>query len=275
LQVCVTYSARGRLIRIIGDPLSGFVRTQTPCGEPGCVLVDFTATGAPALGPICRQILDQVLPGREHRNTLTGGLFWLAAGLDGGTAFYANTRWGRPADRWTDAENCVKLLLPDAHASISILRALRDHAVLASTGLEGKTRSDARAKLYWRLVAPRSLEQMGVPLLDDSALGQFLTLLISDEAIPLSGLVFSAGFGLTTGALSDVKIDLCAHCLPKSPAVWVRLLETCCRIYRLPPFDIAEGILEHACELAVVGLGLSAERQPRLNVYLKASSSSL
>ena len=269
LQVCITYCSSGRHIRIIGDLLSSL-------DEAGRVLSDvFVLCRSHSLNSIYRHMLSHTLPVNEQQDHLQGGLFWLAAGLEGGTALYANTRWGLAADRWNDAVDWLEFILPDPHPSNRIIQTLRKHAVLASLGLEGRTPADARAKLYWRLLAPTSFAQMHVPFLDHEAFANFLDLLASQQSVPLSGVVFSVGFSLSNGALCDAKIDLCAHCLPKPPKLWVQLLDECCKNHRLHRLDIGEGILSRQCDVAVVGFGVDSRCDPRLNVYLKAPSTDL
>jgi hypothetical protein len=88
--------------------------------------------------------------------------------------------------------------------------------------------------------------------------------------LSLSGLVLSASFSLADGALDDVKVDVCAHCLPRMPADWARILERFRLDRGLLPLDIMDGLLCGQCELAFVGFGVKPDGDERLNLYLKA-----
>lgn len=95
---------------------------------------------------------------------------------------------------------------------------------------------------------------------------------LESDDVALSGLVFSAGFGLNDGRLLDTKIDVCAHCIQKTPSEWVRILSDICYRRELVTFDAIDGIMEDKCEVAFIGFGLDIAQKERLNVYLKASN---
>jgi len=271
LQVCVTYARRGRKLRIIGDPAAHiedpdlrFVHAQRAIAEL------LTLTGTHPLADTCEETLRRMLPARKNIEALRPGSLWLAAGLDGGAAMYVNTRWGDAKQRWRDAADWLSTLMPNRGAAKTVIDAISAHAAIASVGLEGATAKDTRLKLYWRLNSPIAIEQMGVPLLAHPAYKDFLLRLVADKPLSLGGLVLSAGFGLCDGALHDVKIDLCAHCLPRPAADWVSLLSDCCQEFGLAPLDIADGLISHQCELAFVGFGIDRSENRRINLYMKA-----
>jgi hypothetical protein len=95
---------------------------------------------------------------------------------------------------------------------------------------------------------------------------------MGESALPPSGLVLSAGFSVADGTLADVKIDLCAHCLPRSPRAWLRLLEECRHDFDLAPIGVGNGLLDGCCEVAFVGFGLDGMAARRLNLYLKPAA---
>ena len=51
----------------------------------------------------------------------------------------------------------MRELLPDPEAALQDIDALSLFAVLSSVSLEGRTRGDARLKLYFRMREPRAL----------------------------------------------------------------------------------------------------------------------
>jgi hypothetical protein len=229
-------------------------------------------TSAYSLAQIFASTPEQILPRCKRWKDANAGLFWLAAGLDGGVALYVNTRWGQATDRWFDAYEWLRRLLPNLEESNALIQTLLPMAVLASVGLEGKSAADVRVKLYWRLLRPLPLDQLWVPLLRHDCFRDFLCLLLKEDAVPLSGLVFSVGFALANGRLSDAKVDICAHCLRRSPDWWVQTLKHCCQHYHLCSLHIGDGLVGGRCEVAFAGLGLDAIGKRRLNVYLKAPS---
>jgi hypothetical protein len=258
-------------VRLVGDPAARYADRGRRLEAARKGLSETLALNdAVSLFALCEHSLNHLLPADPRHEAFSAGAIWLAAGLGRGAAMYVNSRWGRDADRWDDAVRLLHAVLPYDEAARDVIDAVRPHSVLASVALEGTRSSDARIKIYWRLLRPVALQALGVPLLAHPDIGGFLATLVRDTALPLSGLVLSAGFAVADGALTDVKIDLCAHCLPRPEKAWVEDLDDCSRTFGLVPADVANGLLERHCDVAFVGFGIDRRGSRRLNVYVKA-----
>lgn len=270
LQACATFGPRGRRLRLIGDPTgdSGPRRLRAERARRA-IRETLAATDAEGLSDMCEGTLRRMLPRGRARREVDPGLVWLAADLQRGAALYVNLRWGEAAARWDDALQWLAGILPDARAAASVVAALRPHAVLASVALEGSSAAEGRAKLYWRLTRPVALSALGMEPLCDPAAGAFLARIVGQRDLPLQGLVLSAGFDLGDGALTDAKIDLCAHCLPRPPEQWQGDLAGCCAAFGLAEPELGDGLDAGACEMAFLGLGIGRRGERRINAYLK------
>lgn len=276
LQICASYNSRGCGIRILGDPAANVSNPASRLKLSRQALSKtLQSTGSEALAPACEQMFRYALPDPHGTAVLDEeefrpGFFWIAAGLERGAATYVNTRWGCPEDRWNDSCRWLAEVLPEPLEALALVRSIRSDATLASIGVEGSQPEDARAKLYWRLNRPEAARRTGIALFEHPAVKEYLGAVIGDRSIPLTGIVFSAAFRLVDGGLSDIKIDLCAHCLPRPAAAWTALLEQGVRLCGSPALHVADGLSSGACELALVGIGVNDKERLRLNVYLKA-----
>jgi hypothetical protein len=270
LQACATFGPRGRRLRLIGDPTGNSgPRRERAARARRAIRETLAASNAEGLAALCELTLRRELPRGSARRELDPGLVWLAADLQRGAALYVNQRWGDAAARWDDALGWLRAVLPDARAATSVVAALRPHATLASVALEGSSAVEGRAKLYWRLMHPIGLDALGVAPLCDPAAGAFLGRIVGEAALPLQGLVLSAGFDLADGALADAKIDLCAHCLPRTSRQWLHDLAGCCKAFGLAEPELGDGLDSGACEMAFLGLGIDRRGERRINAYLK------
>jgi hypothetical protein len=275
LQVGVSLPRQGAhpAVRLIADPAAEPADGQRRWRRAALALEAVLASNAPNLKPLCDSVVSRLLPVEPAvRDSLPGGAIWLAADLSGrGMALYATARWGEEAERWLRAHRWLTELLPDASVAHDTVARLARHAVLVSVGVEGVTAGDARAKLYWRLTGASALLDLGVPLLDSAVLFGFLSEAVGDRRISRTAIVGSIGFRVASGRVSDAKLDVCGHCVPRSRPEWVRAIQRLIARHELaaPPVDVTA--LLGSVELAFIGFGLDAERAPRLNVYLKRS----
>jgi hypothetical protein len=160
-------------------------------------------------------------------------------------------------------------VLPTSSVAHEILDRLASRSVLVSVGVEGATPGNARAKLYWRLDGNAALHDLGLPLFDSAAISEFLSEVIEDRRIPRAGIVGSIGFGVASGSVNDVKLDVCCHCVRRDPTDWVQVIERCIARHELARLPIECPKFFETTELAFIGFGLDTERTPRLNIYLK------
>lgn len=267
LQVCASLGRGGTGVRLLGDPaveLAGAPRFEAACaalraaGERG---------GAGALATLAETAARRFVDAETM--ALDSGAAWLACGLGTpGVALYLTARRADPDRAWDRVAEWFDGLLPDAGAARSLVDVLRAHAVPASVGIEGISLGSARAKLYWRLRSALPLAELDVEDDARAAFAEFLRRMVDGGAIPRAGLVFSAGFSLADGRRADVKVDVCAHCTPRTPGEWAARIGALAAAFgtAAPPMD---AVARRRAEVAFVGLGMSGAGEARLNVYLK------
>jgi hypothetical protein len=272
LQLCLTSSRTRAGLRLIGDPGAHLDDTEARWRVSRAALDEaLTASGAGTLAPLAERTLARLLPDApEPRARYRDGFIWLARSPDRpGLAFYVEAAPLGAAGGWDAAEAWLSDVLPAPAAARAALARLRASCVVASLGLEGSCPADARAKIYFRLARPASLEALGLELLRDASVQGFLAEAMGTFGLDLDGLVLSAGFRVATGEPADVKLDLCGHCLTWSDAQWLALWERWRAAHGLRPLPLADA-LQGDCDVAFVGFGLDAALEPRVNVYLKA-----
>jgi hypothetical protein len=111
---------------------------------------------------------------------------------------------------------------------------------------------------------------MGVKLLGDPSMSDFLIRVLGARPVASTGLVFSTGFSLAAGEISDAKVDVCAHCVPRFSTEWSELVKSLAAEHGLADPGISVVLCTHRSELAFIGLGLDRCHEKRLNAYLKA-----
>jgi hypothetical protein len=67
-------------------------------------------------------------------------------------------------------------------------------------------------------------------------------------------------------------VDICGHCVPRSPAAWQTWCDQVAGLTGARPFDLANLLTERPLEVAFVGLGRKLAGETRFNVYLKAKT---
>jgi hypothetical protein len=87
--------------------------------------------------------------------------------------------------------------------------------------------------------------------------------------MPAQGVVLAVGFDLAVPDRSDIKIDLCGHCIRCSLQQTMLLAAQAARELGLP-WELSEQCGdEENVETAFIGCGASASGAPRLNLYFK------
>jgi hypothetical protein len=273
LQVSVSLSGSGArpAVRLIADPAAEAADGEQRWHRAGGALSAVLASYAPDLKPLCDSVIERNLPAEPaFRAALPSGAVWLAADLTGeGMALYATAKWGGGSQRWMRTRRWLDEILPTSSTAHEILDRLATRAVLISVGIEGATPNNARAKLYWRLDGTAALRDLDIPLFESAAISEFLSEVIEDRRIPRAGIVGSIGFRAASGSISDVKLDVCGHCVRRTPADWMQAIDRSIARFGLAPLPVECPTLLETAELAFIGLGLDAERTSRLNIYLK------
>lgn len=276
MQLCVGMSqGPGYSLRLLVDPAADVEGAKDRVHAVSESVRRLLAAKAPGLATPCTDLLREMLPScPEIRAALPTGGAWLAAALGSpGMALYVTARWGEPEGRWRRAAAWLGGLLPGTQWTAT-LDSLERHASLISAGVEGISRTKARAKLYWRLKEPSSLRDLDIDLAHNPILARFLRIAIGDRRVHRGTIVGSVSFDLSDGMLHDIKLDVCGHCLPRSWNEWLEILSRCCRELGLAPWPLLGDTWQTTSELAFIGFGLDRNGEIRLNAYLKSVTSS-
>ncbi|HEX7695290.1 MAG TPA: hypothetical protein VF409_12415 [Sphingomonas sp.] len=273
IQICLGCrpGKAGPNVRLIADPHRVGPDAASRRRQSQDALARLAGRLAPDMADLCTSVLRHMAPsGCGIPYLRDGGDAWLAAGIEGrGVAIYATARWGDPASRWARALAWLADLSPAATQAAATLAKLAEHSILISVGVEGSCADDARAKFYWRPKGSAPLSGLGVALLTHEAFPAFLSDATEGMATAVTAIVGSVGVSVATGALADVKLDLCGHCVPRSRIDWAQRIERLASRHGLtaPPFMALEP--DAPIEIAFVGLGIDRDLRPRLNIYLK------
>ena len=275
IQVCASLDARGPRWRLIVDPASTVEPAERRFLRARASLERLLAERGPALAPPCEQTLEATLPrDPSGRAKLATGCLWLAAGLsEPGLALYTTARWGDVDARWSRVDDWLERVLPDASRAREALAAVRPVALPIAQAIEGDSPERARAKVYFRAQNLTPLAKMGVGLLVDARVVEFLTAVVGDARLGRDTLVFSLGFSLRDGSVADAKVDVCAHCVVRHPEEWIAVFDAWALRWSTPPFGVEAALRAGRAEVAFVGLGVRTDGEVRTNLYLKPPSS--
>ena len=270
-QLCLTAKRAGWDLRLLGDPWSALPTEARYAASLGALPSLLESGGAAALRAAVETTIRLIFPDSpEARAAYRDGFLWFALSPGRpGAAIYAEAAPLGVAGGWQAAERWLAAVLPESSPALAAVRQLSRVAVLASVALEGATPEDARAKLYFRFARPAALDALEIPLFTEPAVMRVLELAIGDRTLDLDGLVMSAGFSLASGALTDVKLDLCGHCLAYETGEWLAVIEACRRELDLAPLPLDHALTALNCEIAFLGVGTDVRGECRLNVYLK------
>jgi hypothetical protein len=272
LQLCLSTDHRGTVLRVIGDPGAGLdepERRHQCARETLCRCLE--AHGLRALSRLAETTYDMVIPSNaEGRSAYRQGFVWIAMSPDqsGVAAYFEMAPHGREQG-WDVTRKWLDSTLSSSRKADQAIAGLRELCSVASVGFEGSAPQNVRAKVYFRLTRPQSLDVLGLELLKTVEMRDFLGIAMGEYGVDCQGLVMSIGFNVATGDLVDIKVDLCGHCLSYDPAGWLDVLQRLSRRFGLSLPSLDAALTSHDCAVAFVGLGLDTARKPRLNVYLK------
>jgi hypothetical protein len=270
LQLCVSASTLASSTRFIADPAYSATThsQQRVCGHNAIARL-CSATSAP-ISETCDQVLQILLPHERDESTPTSGILWTASSAQSkGAAVYVNARWSSEEQNWQQALSAVSSILPQARDAERLSCEMMKCARVASVGIESNIAGDIHIKIYWRFTLPIPFYSLNIQLLQHPGFASFLSRVLSDRQIPLSALVCSAGFSISTGDLEDIKIDICAHCVRLPLQKWLSLSDELIIENSLQPLSISDTLLQGQAEVAFLGLGISRSENRRLNLYLK------
>jgi hypothetical protein len=272
LQLCLTSGHKGIALRAIGDPGAFYSSTEERYSSSIQTLLSvIESNDALELTPLAKETIALLIPQAcEERNAYKQGFVWIAASPDQpGIAFYLEMAWLGLENAWRAVERWLAHVLPSPDAARRRVKTLSRHCVVASAGLEGSTVANTRAKIYFRLLKAIGLGALEVDMFSSKEMKDFLSIAMGSYEVDREGLVMSVGFSLLTGELADAKIDLCGHCLTHTPGEWSSVVRHITRRFSLAPLDTDPVLESGEYQVAFIGLGLTTDYQPRLNLYAK------
>lgn len=277
LQLCLTSGHKGIVLRAIGDPGAFYGSTEERYNSSMQTLFSvIESNDAQELTPLAKETIALLIPqAYEERNAYKQGFVWIAASPDQpGIAFYLEMACLGLENAWLAVERWLARVLPSPDAARRIVKTLSRHCVVASAGLEGSTVANTRAKIYFRLLKPIGLGALGVDIFSSTEMKDFLSIAMGLYEVDREGLVMSVGFSLLTGELADAKIDLCGHCLTHTPGEWSSVVRQITCRFSLAPLDTDPVLESGEYQVAFIGLGLTTDNEPRLNLYAKHNAPS-
>jgi hypothetical protein len=274
LQFSLSSSRDGVRSRLLGDPACMVLDLKKRYRLGHQALTNLLPlTGTNELGSHIQAMLNFHLgENEEHTEEYPDGVLWLGAATgSAGIAVYMDARRGGPGPAAERVISWMHELMPDAKKIKDVLGGIFKNASLMSLGLEGSSLKNMRAKIYWRMNYPDSLDSYDVPLLASSGMKDFLTRLIDDKVIQTKSIVFSAGFHVASQQLFDVKADVCncMNCLAFANEQWIGKLDEFCRRDDIAPFPVSQVLNKNECSVAFFGMGLNIKNEKRYNIYLK------
>lgn len=275
LQACVSLTpSRLPSWRLVGDPHSDIVDAGVRFRRARRTVSEVLAarTSDDFVG-LVESALDRTQGDAVATSARWTGAVWTCAGVSGaGAAAYIDARWGTPAAQWARTISWIGTLT-GRPVCAEVLAAAHGPTQLAAVAIEGSRASDARVKLYFRLLAAASLDTLGFGVRQRDVLAQFVDALVGDRLVSRMGVLLCLGLAAQSGSLRDVKLDLCGHCLALGPGELASTADRLASAFRAGPIDVAAmqpGVLT---DLAFVGCGVTSAGEPRVNVYFKGHDS--
>jgi hypothetical protein len=277
LQLCVSSSRDGEEIILIGDPFANITEMTLRVSESVKSVASLLyLTQCNDLENLISATIDAIVPKDEKDiSGLSLGALWLAAGVTTKSfALYTCASWGSDRDRkWEKiAKWFANVLKRDYQARVTI-DSLKCIAIPECACIEGSVAGHVRAKIYFRLCTASTGDSLSFLPVADPIVLEFLETVIQRRNIAFSGIIFSIGFLVETGKISDSKIDVCCHCVVRKPSEWKAVFAELHRLDPLVRFDNSSEIVdrEHV-ELACIGIGLDTRKRVRINTYWKPTA---
>ena len=260
LQACISIGSKRRRVRLIADPAAGDPDPRRRLERAWAALARWTRD-RPGFGDAVRDALEPALPAPGALHDLVSGALWIASDPDRGEiAAYTTARWGAQGDRWPRSGAWAAPAAPRPTWSAG--------TEPVSLGVEGRSASQLVSKVYFRLVRPRPLDELDVDF-GHSDFARFLRLAVGAHSLRRSGLLLSVAHRRSDGAVLGRKVDVCAHCTPRSRAGWSELLARLESTFELPVAGLSRALEDGALELVYVGFGLDHDGARRLNLYVE------
>ena len=271
LEVCLSAFADACRVRLIADPASA-VRDPLHRRDEGvrALRAALGLTMSAALGPLCDATLTLNLPDDEAAmRDYVEGVAWIGAGVGfPGVALYVDATRGERDLQWQRTTRWLETVVRQPAPALGTIAALRERADLMAVGVEGFAPENARAKMFWRLREPATLDNLGAEAFRHPDLLRFLQTVAGTRELPLQAYVFSTSFLAANGMPFDAKIDLCSHCLDFDDATWISLVSELTTSLSLAPIDVARALDGGRAQPAFLGLNVSPMGN-RLDLFLR------
>ena len=274
MEAAVTATFTRLAFRLVADPAAIFVSPALRLALARTALAEvLDLAGATAMRRLFDAAIRHTLPEDEEAlSAYRDGPMCIAAAVGGrGAAIYLDARTAGD-DGWQRAAAFAEEVLPRTDDALGLLNTLRSHCELASVGAEGSDEANAVVKFYFRLRAPMPLDVLGIDLLRHPSIPEFSSALTGGRSVPPSGLLISFGIGLSDGALRDVKINYCGHCLAYDPDTWYERLSRQTDALRLVAIPVRELLRGPSLDVSFVTCGLSVDGRSRINLYVRPVS---
>ena len=271
LQLCLTSSSNGVVLRLIADPGAYYSDSEQRYNSSiRTLLKTIHDSGSSELKETAETSIKLLLPQNVNdRSIYKQGFVWIGVSpQQNGIAFYLEMA---PLDQqkgWYKVENWLKAILPYSQEAITVIHKLKNHCIVASAGLEGSKIENTRAKIYFRLKNSSSLDDLNLDIFSSKEVKDFFSIATAQYNVDQQGMVMSIGFNLLTGEHVDAKIDLCGHCLRYSSTEWISIIDRISKQYAITTPEMEFILHSQEYQIAFIGLGLTLDKKPRINIYI-------
>ncbi len=268
LQVCISYREAAQQVRLIVDPDAVTPISSIRLSKAKKVLEShLQRSEADSLFAVwLRDSVNHWIPDDCHERTLASGYFWLGTDLEQrGTALYLSPHWQSTETQWRHLTQWLNYFGIDPKG---VVKNLGQHARLASIALEGRSSTESKLKVYWRLGSEFNLADQPHPLFQDKKIKSFLQHSIGSKSLSTNGLLLSMCWNLSSCEIEEVKIDICGHCLNHKPSEWQALLGRLSKCFGFSS-PITAPYFSVGADIAFISLALDVSRKSRFNIYWK------
>ncbi len=277
LQLCITTKAKKIQCRLIADPATDeaiLERRYLRAQEALTKLIPLTRSDGNAT--LIASLLENFGPQNNIPVSLFRyGVFWLGASAETpGLAVYIDTSIHSIDSAWEKADNFIECIFSNIYRSTAVLQNIREYCWLSSIGIEGSTPDNSRLKLYIRMHTqlPEGIIGNVFPPLSDLGRSGCFAAIMGEKGLSFEDILFCFGFHLVTGELIDIKIDISGSELQMSGDNLAQSVNYCCQSLGLHPIPINNIFDRFNIAVSFIGIGINANRQKRLNIYLKGGS---
>jgi hypothetical protein len=219
---------------------------------------------AEVLAPLCERLVSTRIP---------ASTLWLGVGFTR-EAVTAQLELRRDASKGAERRlrSWLAAELGSSRGADAIHSALGGPVRVQAAGVRGRDApSTLRVSAVWRPTRDATLLDLGPMLVADARFNEFVALLLPDaNALSMRSIAAGASMSITTGALTDVRLELCAcsGCVPRDAGGWLRALLSLANAHGLvtPPLDV----LLDRTDISSVAFVLDGAREAHLELRVQA-----